>query len=113
MELLSLRNKILPAKTLVIFTGLFDLGNKSVEIHERLGKLISKSADEVIITHPIFAKELKSGGDNIFEMNTPEEVIGHIESFIKSSSGKKGINSRILVMNHIPAKIYKYIQEIK
>jgi len=48
-------------KKAVITSGIIELGEKSNETHENLGKLISQVAEEIILTNQDFAASLKTG----------------------------------------------------
>jgi UDP-N-acetylmuramyl pentapeptide synthase len=109
------RNAQFPAPNLIVFSGLYDLGPASAQIHAEIAPLLTM-ADQVLITHPDFGRELLSniGTEDALKFSVskdPDEIIAQIEQFLrKRGSGKPAV--RILAMGGIPAKVKKYLSQI-
>ncbi len=94
-------------KRIVITRGMMELGERSGEIHERIGEEITFCADELVVITSDFFEPLKRGVDSIkhkynLELKSiydPKELLSYLQSFKQSSSV-------ILLENRMPQAIY-------
>jgi UDP-N-acetylmuramoyl-tripeptide--D-alanyl-D-alanine ligase len=118
IETLAKRNSVLPAKNIVIFTGLFDLGSSSEQIHAEISKKLVHKADLVIVTNPIFAAQMLRDLDEkerkkLVSITDPEEIIGQLKEYLpRGAEVSDQVNLRIMMMNSIPSAVYKYINNL-
>ncbi|HBU06484.1 MAG TPA: hypothetical protein DEB09_00195 [Candidatus Magasanikbacteria bacterium] len=97
-------------KRIVITRGMLELGEKSNEIHEKIGGEISYSTDELVIITPDFVKPLTEGSLSqkyrleIKEIFEPVKLLTYIKN-IKNSG------SVVLLENRIPELVMKEIRD--
>ena len=97
-------------KRIVITRGMIELGDKSYEIHEKIGGEISFMADELIIITSDFVDPLKRGSVsskfnlNIRIITEPKELLKYIKSLKETSSV-------ILLENRVPQLIKDEIKQ--
>jgi len=79
---------IFPKKKVIIMPCLIELGTKSAEIHEKIGKKIGKVCDLAIITTKESFREIKKGAvesgmkeKNIVFCDNPQEILTRISIF--------------------------------
>ncbi len=94
-------------KRIVITRGMLELGDKSDEIHKRIGEEIAFAADELVIITKDFEKPLRSGihakyRTTVFLKDNPDDLLTYIQN-------QKNTNSVILLENRLPTKIYREI----
>jgi UDP-N-acetylmuramoyl-tripeptide--D-alanyl-D-alanine ligase len=70
---------IFPNKKIIIMPCLIELGGKSAEIHEKIGKKIASICDLAIITSKDKFKEIKKGFDEVVEEQSAD-VLRHSET---------------------------------
>ena len=96
---------IFPKKKVIIMPCLIELGDKSVEIHEKIGKKIGKICDLAIITTKEMLKEIKKGATasgmkekNIIFCEKPEEISTRISIFCTKGDA-------VLLEGRVPEKV--------
>ena len=94
-------------KRIVITRGMLELGDKSDEIHKRMGEEIAFAADELVIITTDFEKSLSSGihakyRTTILLKDNPDDLLSYIKT-------QKNTNSVILLENKMPSKVYEEI----
>jgi UDP-N-acetylmuramoyl-tripeptide--D-alanyl-D-alanine ligase len=110
LELLGERNQQMPAKNMIIFTGLFDLAEESEKIHAELGPKFAELADQIIITNDVFYKQIVADLEEkvvndkfIYEKSLPK-LKEMVDKFIDQDKPK-----RIFMINAIPAMIKSHV----
>lgn len=89
-------------RKIVITRGMLELGDRSRELHRKIGKEIAESADELIIISPDSADELESGaGGRIAVARIFDE--GKLASRLLELSAEDCV---ILLENRIPKRAY-------
>jgi len=90
-------------KKIVITRGMLELGNKSRELHEQLGREIALIVDELVIIKPDFIDDLQKGMGKshikIITAYTASELLTYVQSL-------KETDSIILVESRIPHSVY-------
>lgn len=96
---------IFPKKKAIIMPCLIELGGKSAEIHERIGKKIGEMCDLAIITTREMFKEIKKGAiasgmkeKNIVFCENPEEILTRISIFCAKGDA-------VLLEGRVPEKL--------
>lgn len=96
-------------KKIVISRGLLELGPKSQELHKQIGRLIAKTAHELIIISEDYAPALKSGALN---SNLKIQSIFDAQTLLYYFKQNKNQPNIILMENRMPeiimAEINKY-----
>lgn len=95
-------------KRVVITRGMIELGEKSEEIHERIGGEIAFCAEELVIISPDSAHALRRGINhkyktNILEIYDPLELISYIQSL-------KEVEAVVLLENRMPVGVLKELR---
>ena len=100
---------IFPNKKAIIMPCLIELGPKSSEIHQKIGRKIAKICGLAIITSKDKFEDLKKGAveagmkpNNILLCDKPEEISTMISLFCKAGDA-------VLLEGRIPAKIIKLL----
>lgn len=96
---------IFPKKKVIIMPCLIELGEKSLEIHQKIGKKIGKICDLAIITTKEMFKEIKKGAidsgmeeKNIIFCEKPEEILTRISIFCTTGDS-------VLLEGRVPEKL--------
>jgi UDP-N-acetylmuramoyl-tripeptide--D-alanyl-D-alanine ligase len=132
LQLIFDRNKLLPATNLIIFSGLYDLGASSAEIHQQLAKFISKLGlrdTTLLFCAPKLWDEFQAGlskaelaGKGGVKFVGPDKLVEMpkiIEKFINSghtkSSGAESSRrlKRISAIGKINKNLYERVQSLK
>jgi UDP-N-acetylmuramoyl-tripeptide--D-alanyl-D-alanine ligase len=92
-------------RRIVVTRGMYELGEKSEELHERVGEEISFMADELIITNKDFETPLRRGlvekyRVSVYLKDTPESLLEYFKSIKESKSV-------VLLENRIPELVRK------
>lgn len=90
-------------KKVVITRGMLELGERSSELHKRVGEEIGKYANELIIISDNFEKDLRAGVNGkikIINCYTAEELLASFQAF-------KNIKSVVLLENRIPDNVLR------
>lgn len=95
-------------KRIVITRGMIELGDKSEEIHERIGGEIAFCADELVVISPDSAPALRRGINhkyktNILEIYDTEELISYLRSL-------KEADAVVLLENRMPSGVLKELR---
>jgi len=100
---------IFEGKKIIVMPCLIELGKKSSEIHERIGRKIGEVCDMTIITSKDKFKDLKTGmkesgmqEKNIKLINNPQEIYSAITLFCKSGD-------TVLLEGRVPAGLIKLL----
>ena len=104
-----LDNKPGEFKKIVITRGMLELGGKSQELHQKIGKLIAVHADELVIINDNFEADLRAGVDEKIKVNliyNPNELVEYVKKL-------KNIKAVILLENLVPDKLIDEINESK
>lgn len=115
LELLKQRNEILPARNIVIFTGLYDLGPKAKEIHQELGNRLEQVADVAYLTNPVWGEQLKVGNASSKKLivnSNPDSLLSDLQKELAKTTSANLPKLRILMINRIPAAVYKFIKQL-
>lgn len=90
-------------KRIIVTRGMLELGEKSYEIHEKIGEEISLIADELVIITPDFVEPLAKGVGTkftkIIHKFSPEELLKYLQSI-------KMQNCVILLENKVSAIVH-------
>ncbi|MFW5702744.1 MAG: Mur ligase family protein [Candidatus Dojkabacteria bacterium] len=108
IKLLRERNRIVNALNIICFTGLYDLGPKSKQIHMELGDMLANHADLVIVTKNTFAKELNNKAD-IEVIPDASSQKNRIKNYLEQHKNRK---VRIMIINRINSDLYNYIKAL-
>lgn len=97
---------IYPNKKIIVMPCLIELGEKSKEVHEKIGRKIGEVCDFAIITTKDEFKEIKKGmGDkNIIFCDKPEDIYSAITLFAKSGDA-------VLLEGRVPAKLINLLTQ--
>lgn len=95
-------------KRIVITRGMIELGEKSEEIHERIGGEIAFCADELVIISPDYTAALRRGINHkykttILEIYDPEELLSYMHPL-------KEVDTVVLLENRMPSGILKELR---
>ncbi|MEK7061722.1 MAG: UDP-N-acetylmuramoyl-tripeptide--D-alanyl-D-alanine ligase [Patescibacteria group bacterium] len=100
---------IFPKKKAIIMPCLIELGEKSVEIHQKIGRKIGKICDLAIITTREMFEEIKKGAiesgmkeKNIIFCENPNEILTRISIFFTSGD-------TVLLEGRVPEKLISKI----
>src|SRR3989344_3850730 len=100
---------IFPNKKAIIMPCLIELGLKSAEIHQKIGKKIGEICGLAIVTSKDKFKDMKKGAmeagmkeKNILLCDNPQEIFSAITSFCKSGDA-------VLLEGRIPSKVIKLL----
>jgi UDP-N-acetylmuramoyl-tripeptide--D-alanyl-D-alanine ligase len=95
--------KIWEGKKLIIMPCLIELGEKSKEIHKKIGEKIAEVCDLAVITTKDRFKEIKEKAeDKAIFLENPKEIFEKIKDF----SGKDDV---ILLEGRIPKEIHQFL----
>jgi len=102
---------IFPQKKVIVMPCLIELGEKSSEIHEKIGRKIGEVCDMAIITSKDKFKELKDGATeagmsekNILLCDKPQDIYSVITLFCKYGDA-------VLLEGRVPAGLIKLLAE--
>ncbi len=92
-------------RRIVMTRGMLELGNKTEELHRRIGEEIAFMADELVIIKPDFAEFLIKGvGEkyktNIRQLFEPAELVAYLRTM-------KETDAVILLENRMPEAVYR------
>lgn len=100
----------LRAKKIIVMPCLIELGEKSSEIHEKIGRKIGETCDLAIITSKDKFKELKSGmvdagmqEKNILLCDNPREIYSAVAHFCKSGDA-------VLLEGRVPGGLIDFLK---
>ncbi len=98
-------------RRIVVTRGMYELGEKSDELHECVSEEISFTADELVITNKDFEAPLRRGlvekyRVSVYLKDTPESLLEYFKSIKESKSV-------ILLENRIPELVRKELFSIK
>lgn len=100
---------IFSGKKVIVMPCLIELGSKSVQIHEQIGKKIAKVCDLAIITTKDQFKVLKKSAmengmkeENILLLDKPTEILSHITTFCKEGDA-------VLLEGRVPGGLIKLL----
>jgi UDP-N-acetylmuramoyl-tripeptide--D-alanyl-D-alanine ligase len=95
--------KIWEGKKVIVMPCLIELGEKSKEIHKKIGEKIAEVCDLAVITTKDRFKEIKEeAGDKAIFLENPKEIFEKIKDF----SGKDDV---ILLEGRIPKEIHQFL----
>jgi len=94
-------------RRLVVTRGMMELGEKSEDLHERIGEEISFVADELIVTTPDFYEPMKRGVNNKYHTSVKLETSP--EALLQFLVSQKETKAVILFENRLAPFIYKEI----
>lgn len=90
-------------KKIIITGGIIELGNKSEEIHEYLGRKMADSIEQIVLTNPDYFESLKKGlGKNsgkTFLIKNSKELSDHFDKFVSDSE------TVVLLEGRLPSSI--------
>lgn len=92
-------------RRIIITRGILELGEKSAEIHERIGEEISLMAEELIIITKDFAEPLTQGVGKKFK--TQVTLLYDHNKLLEYARGLKNSHSIILLENRMPSIVYR------
>ena len=102
---------IFPNKKVIVMPCLIELGGKSAEIHEKIGRKIAKICDLAIITNKDKFRELKKGfdetkteGSNILLCDNTNDIYSAITLFCKSGDA-------VLLEGRVPSGLINLLTE--
>ncbi len=100
---------IFPQKKIIIMPCLIELGNKSAEIHEEIGKKIAEVCDMAIITTKDKFEDIKSGAmingmpqNKIIFSDNPKEIFNLVTTFCKEGDV-------VLLEGRVPIELIKLL----
>ncbi len=96
-------------KRIVITRGMLELGEKSDELHEKIGGEISFVADELIIITPDFIEPLRRG--IVEKYRTMIHIKTDVNDLLMYMKSLKETDAVILIENRIPTAIKKEINQ--
>lgn len=98
-------------KRVVVMPCLIELGPKSSEIHEKIGRKIGEVCDMAIITTKERFEEIKKGAvesgmksESVLLCDKPEDIFSTITLFCKS-------NDAVLLEGRVPQNVIKFLME--
>ncbi|MBD3311734.1 MAG: hypothetical protein GF349_04580 [Candidatus Magasanikbacteria bacterium] len=99
--------KVYPSerKRIVITRGILELGEKSAEIHEKIGNEIAFVVDELVLVSKDYEEFLKKGVGKKY--NTDVIIKDEENDLMNYVKNLKNKNAVILVENRIPHKVYQ------
>jgi len=102
---------VFQGKRAIVMPCLIELGNKSSEIHEKIGRKIAEVCDLAIITSKDKFKEIKKGAiesgmseKNILLCDNPQDIYSIITLFCKSGDA-------VLLEGRVPAKLVSLLAD--
>ena len=102
---------VFPNKKVIVMPCLIELGGKSAEIHEKIGKKIAEICDLAIITSKDKFKELKKGfddakpeGRNILLCDSAKDIYAAVTLFCKSGDA-------VLLEGRVPSGLLNLLEE--
>lgn len=107
MALKLLKDLSKERKTVVITRGITELGSKSEEIHNQIGKSIAQIADTLVVISPDYLDSITKDIGNDIELRTIYDSEGLLK-YIKQISK---IDSIILLENRMFANVDDYLNE--
>ncbi|OGK40640.1 hypothetical protein A3F34_02270 [Candidatus Roizmanbacteria bacterium RIFCSPHIGHO2_12_FULL_44_10] len=93
-------------KKIVVMTCLIELGDRSGEIHSRIGKVLRRNSVTALVTSEDFFKEIKagaSGSDEIRLVKNPDEAIKMLRDLISE-------DAVVLIEGRVPQKIIDFLK---
>jgi UDP-N-acetylmuramoyl-tripeptide--D-alanyl-D-alanine ligase len=97
--------KIWEGKKVIVMPCLIELGEKSKEIHKKIGEKIAEVCDLAIIVTKDRFKEIKEkAGDKAIFLENPKEIFEKIKSFCKKGDV-------VLLEGRIPKEVIKLLSE--
>jgi UDP-N-acetylmuramyl pentapeptide synthase len=92
-------------RRIVITRGMLELGEKSDELHTRIGEEIAFVADELVMIKPDFTEAIRKGvGEKykttIKEIFEPAELVAYLRA-------QKESDAIILLENRMPESVYR------
>ena len=100
---------IYPQKKVIIMPSLIELGQKSAEIHEKIGRKIGQICDMVIITSKDKFEDIKKGAvgegmqsKDVLLCDKPQDIFSIITLFCKAGDA-------VLLEGRVPEKLVKFL----
>jgi len=99
--------KIFPSRKIVVMPCLIELGPKSGEIHEKIGRKIAEICDLAIITTKDKLEDIKrgAGAEKIIFLEKPDEIFQKLTTFCKSGDA-------VLLEGRVSAKLIKLLSNV-